>query len=181
MADKKEKDLKFKLRAGRLVDKEWCFNILRDGNANVYNLLKNKISLEEMSELIYFFFEEMSNVIVDEKLGVEIPQSIGYIQVTGIKQTAYKVGGSSSKLKKAIVQPNYHTDGYVFRSWYKFTNNDNLIKSKVGLFDNAWMYRFKAGKPFKKKLATKIKAGHWKHYARVDNFIEFYPKNEKKL
>jgi len=179
MTEKKEKELKFKLHAGRLVPEKWCFNILRDGNAGVYNLLKEKISLDDLSKLIYLFFDAMSTSVVDEKLGIELPQSIGYIQITGIKQTAYKLGGSSSKLGRAVVNPNYHTDGYVFKTWYKFTNNDNVVKNKIGLYENAWMYRFKASAVLKKKMVKKIKAGQWKHYPRVETKAEFFPKSTK--
>jgi len=121
----------------------------------------------------------MSTSVVDEKLGIELPQSIGYIQITGIKQTAYKLGGSSSKLGRAVVNPNYHTDGYVFKTWYKFTNNDNVVKNKIGLYENAWMYRFKASAVLKKKMVKKIKAGQWKHYPRVETKAEFFPKSTK--
>jgi hypothetical protein len=94
---------KFKLRQGRIKEKEYCFNVMRDGEAP-YEKIKEKVTLDELSQIAYTFFEEMSKCVVDEKFGVELPLSLGYIQVSGIKETAYKLGNSPSKLGKAVVK-----------------------------------------------------------------------------
>jgi len=172
--EKKIKPIKWKLRVGRLREKEYCFHVLRDGNAGVYDLLKEKISLDDLSELIYLFFDEMRLAVVEEGLGVELPLNLGYIQVSGVKETAYKVGKSPVTLNKAIVNPNYHTDGYVFKSWYRYNNTDNIIKKRVGVYQNASMYQFKACKNLKKMITDKIRAGKWKHWGRVSGSRELY-------
>ena len=171
--------LKFKLNRGRFSDKKYCFNILRDGNADIYNLLKEKISLEELSELIYLFFEEFSNQVLENKLGVEIPNNIGYIRVLGLKKTAYKLGKSPSTLNRAVVNPNYNTEGYVFKTFYIYTNTDNLIKERIGLYENAFLYSFKTSKPFRAKLTKHIREGKWKNFPLLNNYSEMLPKNQK--
>lgn len=175
MRVKKEDKIRFKQRVGRKKEKVFAFDIMRDGDATgVYEALKEKVSLEELSELIYSFFDEVGNVVVEERLGVELPCGIGYIQVSGIKERAYKLGDASKKLKKAVVQPNYHTEGYVFVSWYKFTNNDSTIKRKVGLFENAKLYRLKAAVPLQRKIKEKIKSGKWNVWAKFDKRSEMF-------
>ena len=172
--------LKFKLRKGRYSDKKYCFNILRDGNADIHNLLKEKISLEDLSELIYLFFEEFSNQVLENKLGIEIPNNIGYIRVLGLKKPAYKLGQSPSKLGKAVINPNYNTEGYVFRTYYIYTNTDNIVKSRVGLFENAYLYSFKTSKPFREKLTKHIRSGKWKNFPLLNNYSDLLPKSPKK-
>lgn len=170
------KPIRWKLKVGRLREKEYCFHVLRDGSAGVYDLLKDKISLEELSGLIYLFFEEMRDAIVNEGLGVELPLNMGYLQVTGIKEIAFKIGKAPVSLNKAVVNPNYHTEGYVFKSWYKYNNSDNAVKKNVGIYYNAHMYQFKACKHLKKQITDKIKNGSWKHWSRIQGKRNLYSK-----
>lgn len=171
---------KFKLRRGRLKEKEFCYNVLRDGIAP-YENIKDKVTLDELSEIVYLFFEEMNKCVVEEKFGVELPVTLGYIQISGIKETAYKIGASPSKLGKAVVNPNYHTDGYVFRAWYRFTNTDNLIKSRVGVYPNASLYKFKSCKSLKVNMTKKIKDNEWKHWGRVEGSRQLFAKSSSAI
>jgi hypothetical protein len=168
--EKQDEVIKFKMRKGRKRVNRFCYDVFRNGSAaGVYNKLKEKVSLEEISELIYLFLEETRETIITERLGVELPCGIGYIQVSGVKEKAYKVGAAPKKVRKAVVNPNYHTEGYVFKSWYRFTNNDSIIKRKVGLFEHAHMYRFAASKSVKRMIKEHIQEGKWTNWGRFEN------------
>jgi hypothetical protein len=177
MAFKKRKNTGWKLRDGRIKDKELCWNVLRDGENGVYDLLNSNISFEEVSEFLYLYFEEIRNVIVEESLGFLVPENIGYFQVTGIKEVAYKLGKIPSKLGKAVVLNNYETDGYVYISWYKFTNNDSIIKKRVGVFQTANLYRWRSSTKLKRLIHKTIVEGNFKHWGKVDNRTELYSKS----
>lgn len=178
--NKENKDIKVKLKCGRYREKNICFNVLRDGHINIHDSLKDKVTVEELSLIIYAFFEEVLESIINEGIGFEIPLSIGYIQISGTKETAYKLGDIPSKLNRSIIQPNYHTDGYVFKSWYRFTNNDSILKSKIGTVKNCFMYRFKSTTGFRRKMTAKIKSGEFRHWGMFNFKWEVYVKNPKK-
>ena len=169
----------FKLRDGRIKDKKLCFNVLRDGDDTICKLIPS-LTHTEISEFLYLYFEEVRKVIIEEELGFEMPETIGYILVSGIHETAYKLGEASRKLNKAVVQPNYHTDGYVYKGWYKYTNNDNIVKKRIGVYPNAFMYKFKSNARLKKDITNTIKAGNFKHWGRFKNRYVLMAGTEKK-
>jgi len=163
---------KFKLRTGRLKAKGFTFNIIRDGDAGVFELLKDKVSLDELSELIYLFFAEVRETILNEKFGFEMPLHIGSLQISGVKEQAYKLGNAPRKLNKAVINPNYHTNGYVYRLLFKYNNNLNSKRELVAEFPNAWLYSFTATDTMRDIMCKKIKAGQWQHWPRYDHRTE---------
>jgi len=133
-------------------------------NIDTYKRFKKKYPMyanvenSTLRKIIKMFNRKIWNGIIENRDGVELPNSLGYIFIGSCKP-AKKVNVDYSKSKKygkVLQNHNWETDGNIAKIFY--TNYSTKYK-----FRNRDLWRFQAHRDFKRSVA-KVYPDNWNKY-----------------
>jgi hypothetical protein len=132
-----------------------------------------KLKAEDIRTIVETFNKKVVDVVINERNGFELPQSLGYIFIGAVKITKQKVIDYKNSLKHGVLvtHKNWETDGYVSKIVY--TN----YKAKYR-FKNAPIWGFKASRQFARDTSKAFK-DKWNIYKVLDGNIKPSSDNNK--
>ena len=139
-----------------------------------YPAYKN-IDNQKLKNVIKFFNEKIWQEVIENRDGVELPDSLGYIFI-GTCPAAKSVNTDyalSRKYGKVLQNKNWETDGKVAKIFY--TNYSTKYR-----FKNRELWQFTAVRQFKRAVA-KSYPKKWTKYIRMENkkrVADMYKKNK---
>ena len=163
------------LKAPRYRDK-----VLGLLNMDLINEFKEKypiysnIDNNKLKKIINLFNERIWKEVIENRDGVELPDSLGYIFI-GTCPAAKSVNTDyalSKKYGKVLQNKNWQTDGKVAKIFY--TNYSTKYR-----FKNRELWQFKAVRQFKRSVA-KTYPEKWTKYIKMENkrrVADMYKKN----
>ena len=153
------------LKAPRYREKVYSFL-----NKKTFNEFKDKfpaysnIDNEKLRQIIKIFNEKIWRGVIENRDGVELPKSLGYLFIGTCKpaKTVNMDYALSKKYGKVLQNENWETDGNLAKIFY--TNYTSKYK-----FKNRDVWRFEAHRNFKRTVA--------KHYP--ENWTQYIVMGEK--
>lgn len=121
------------------------------------------ISLQQFKEIITTFNGKISQGIIDNRDGVELPEGLGYIFLGSCKPTKKQNIDIVKSLKYGVVatHQNYDSDSKLLKIFYTNQNSKYPLQNK-----QVWI--FKAVKQFR-KVASEAYKENWEKYIAVDS------------
>jgi hypothetical protein len=130
---------------------------------------------EQFKKIIYTFNEALWKEAVENRDGVELPESLGNLFIGTCWRTKRKNinFGRSAEYEKTLTNQNHETDGKVCKIFY--TNYNNKYR-----FVNRVMWTFQGCRDFKRTLA-KHYPENWKKYIHIDPNLRINKLYKKKI
>lgn len=136
-------------------------------NKKTYNEFKERYPMYEnvdnsvLRKIIKSFNKKIWENVIDNRDGVEIPNSLGYLFIGTCKppKTLNMNYALSKKYGKVLQNQNWETDGHLGKIFY--TNYTSKYK-----FRNREMWRFEAHRDFKRTVAKKYPE-NWTMYMKM--------------
>lgn len=150
------------LNAPRYREKVYSFL-----NKETFNEFKEKypaysnIDNEKLRSIIKIFNTRIWNAAIDNRDGIELPKSLGYLFIGTCKppKSVNMDYALSKKYGKALQNENWETDGHLGKIFY--TNYSSKYK-----FKNRDLWRFQGHRDFKRTVAKKYPE-NWTMYMNM--------------
>lgn len=129
-----------------------------------YPLYEN-ISNEKLKKIIRIYNENLWKAVIENRDGVELPDSLGYLFIGTCSPSKYKKKNidyaRSNEHGKVLHNDNWETDGNIGKIFY--TNASAKYK-----FKNRELWKFEACRTFKRSVASEYPKD-WTKYTVIQN------------
>lgn len=123
-----------------------------------------KYSNKELGDIISMFNGKLWQEVIDNRDGIELPESLGYIFVGTCPSPIVRKNSDFGESNKTLVHTrikNYETNGYLAKIFYS-----NYSSKYVFMFREIW--EFKGARQFTRAVSAAYRKD-WKKYIVVEN------------
>lgn len=113
-------------------------------------------------EIIMLFNKKIADTVIDNRNGVELPDSLGYLFIGTCPSPKTKKNidfKTSAELGKTVYHKNWDSDNNLMKIFYSNQSTKYPFKNKQ-------VWAFKASKPFRQR-ASKVYKENWTKYIQV--------------
>jgi hypothetical protein len=124
-----------------------------------------ELTNKEIKDIIFAFHHECTEVIANNRDGIELPKQLGFIVLGACKKKELPHNeGLSEQLGVQVYNKNWESNQWICKVCY--TNYPTKYK-----FKNHRFWGFEAGRPLKKAVSNAFIA-NYKKYVILDNFMK---------